>query len=37
MKGFLRSPLWIVLLAAILGCGPGNTQDEWQPGISHTG
>jgi predicted esterase len=26
MKGFLHSPLWIVLLTTILGCGPGNTR-----------
>jgi hypothetical protein len=26
MKSFLRSPLWIILLAVMMGCGPGNNR-----------
>jgi predicted esterase len=26
MKSFLRFPLWIICLAVMLGCGPGNTK-----------
>jgi predicted esterase len=26
MKSFLRSPLWIILLAVMMGCGQGNTR-----------
>ena len=26
MKNLLRSPLWIIMLAIIMGCGPGNTR-----------
>ena len=26
MKSFLRSPLWIIMLAVMMGCGPGNTR-----------
>ncbi len=32
MTGFLRSSLWIVLLAAMPGCGPGNTRTNGNPG-----
>ncbi len=28
MKSFLRSPLWIILLAVMMGCGPGNTRTK---------
>jgi predicted esterase len=31
MKGFLHFPLWIVLLAAMPGCGPGNTRTNGNP------
>lgn len=32
MTGFLRSSIWIILVAAVPGCGPGNTRTNGNPG-----